>query len=103
MTRKSIPRGAATREQPFAWRCNRKHVARYRQAEHIIALFGGPALLADAIGVDVSTVYRWTMPGESRPDGIIPRGAAARISACARHRGGLLSAEDWALKPRAEA
>lgn len=103
MKRRPIPRGPSSRDFPLAWRPNRKHRARYRQAEHIIALFGGPALLADAIGVDVSTVYRWTMPGESRPDGIIPRGAAALISECARNRGVLLSADDWALKPRAEA
>ena len=69
------------------------------QAERIIAKFDGHANLAEAIGVDRTTVYKWTYPITSGgSDGIIPGPSLRKILKVARAHGVLLTDDD--ISPR---
>jgi hypothetical protein len=65
------------------------------QAEAVIALFGGAAILAAAVGKNESTVYRWTYSAaDGGTDGIIPARALRAVLAAAAQRGILITAAD---------
>jgi hypothetical protein len=57
-------------------------------AERIIELCGGPVVVAEICGTDISTVYRWTYPLErGGTGGTVPAGRHQRLLSGARLRG----------------
>lgn len=65
------------------------------QAERVIAKFGGVGPLAEAIGRNPSTVYKWTYPRtEGGTDGLIPASSLRRVLKAAREHGIFISATD---------
>lgn len=72
---------------------------RRSQAERVIAKFNGHSALAAAIGIDRTTVYKWTYPiAKGGTDGIIPGPALRKIMAAARAHGVLLTDDDVSPK-----
>lgn len=78
----------------------------HKQAARIMARFGGPAALAEALQQlpnpkhhrERTVVYKWLYPRErGGADGLIPHQAIAAIALAARMQGIFLTAEDWAL------
>lgn len=68
------------------------------QANRIIEKFGGAPRLAKAIGVGVSTIYKWTYPAERKGcDGFIPRKHHERIKEAADFMDINLTEEDWKI------
>ena len=67
----------------------------YNQAQKIIDKFGGPYILADALGVAPSTVYRWTYGRDAGTDGVIPSVSVPKIQRAARIHGIVLTPQDW--------
>ena len=65
------------------------------QAERIISKFGGIGKLAEAIGRDVSSIYRWTYERPIGTGGLIPLAAIPLIKDAAERLGIELTAEDW--------
>lgn len=68
------------------------------QAERIIARFGGTGKLAEAIGRDTSSIYRWTYVRNAASvgtGGLIPLAAIPLIKDAAERLGIELTAEDW--------
>lgn len=67
----------------------------YRQAEKIIAKFGGEARMASLIGVTRISIYRWQYRRPYGSDGLIPSPQIDRIKEIARLEGIVLLKEDW--------
>jgi len=57
-------------------------------AERVIQKFGGRQKVAEALGIDISRVYRWTYPRErGGTDGRIPLRQVAKLHKVAAERG----------------
>lgn len=66
------------------------------QAERIIAKFGNANVLAEAIGYERSTVYRWTYPKKKGgTGGFIPTRAQRHVRYAAKRLGIKLTPSDW--------
>jgi hypothetical protein len=68
---------------------------RYDQAAKISARFGGEALLAKALGVARTTIYRWQYQPPVGTDGLVPSSAVKRVLAAARREGIVIRWQDW--------
>ena len=69
------------------------------QADRIIRKFGGARKLAKLLGVDNSTVYKWTYSVKRKgTGGHIPAVALKRVIALARPNGILLTQTDLSLE-----
>ena len=64
----------------------------YDQADKIIRRFGGVAALAEALGVQRITVYRWR---GRNAEGLIPTKQIDKIKKVARLHGIMLTPSDW--------
>ena len=73
------------------------NVARMRQvAHHVIEKCGGPRVVAEMAGVDITVVYRWRFPPERNgTGGIIPARHHQTILDAARARGIDLKPSDF--------
>lgn len=68
-----------------------------KQAERIIAKFGGPRRLASAIDCKPAAVYRWTYArARGGTDGYLPNTVKDRVKNAADLLGIEITAEDWA-------
>ena len=67
----------------------------YNQASKIIARFGSEAKLAELIGINRISAYRWNYRRPYGSDGLIPTFQIEKIKAVARLEGILLRPEDW--------
>lgn len=68
-----------------------------QQAKKILAKFGGPAAAAKALGLQRSTVYRWTWGKPEGTGGYIPVSAIPLVRRTARLHGILLTNDDWGV------
>jgi hypothetical protein len=67
-----------------------------RQAETIIAKFGNADALAEAAGLDRTTVYRWSYAkNRGGTGGFIPTRSQRKVRMAARKLGITLTAQDW--------
>lgn len=74
----------------------------FKQAEKIIAKFGGPAKMAAALECDVSAIYKWTYSKEKGgTDGLIPSSSMPVVLNAADVLGIELTPHD--LDPREDA
>lgn len=74
----------------------------FKQAEKIIAKFGGPAKIAAALECDVSAVYKWTYPKDKGgTDGLIPSSSMPIVLHAADVMGIDITPQD--LDPREDA
>lgn len=73
-------------------------------AAHVIAKVGGVDAVASALGLNVSTVHRWTYPKErGGTGGTVPTKHQRELLAVARERGIDLSPADFFDPPAAAA
>lgn len=67
----------------------------YRQAQKIVAKFGGESAIARALNISRITAYRWSYARPYGSDGLIPSSMIDKIRQIARIEGILLTAADW--------
>lgn len=68
-----------------------------QQAKKILDKFGGPAAAAKVLGLQRSTVYRWTWGKPAGTGGYIPVSAIPLVRRAARLHGILLTNDDWGV------
>ena len=68
-----------------------------QQAKKILDKFGGPAAAAKVLGLQRSTVYRWTWGKPEGTGGYIPVSAIPLVRRTARLHGILLTNDDWGV------
>jgi hypothetical protein len=67
----------------------------FNQAIKVMTRFGGEAAMAEAIGVNITTVYSWLYPPPRGTNGLIPAPQIEPIKKAARIHGIVLTAHDW--------
>lgn len=67
----------------------------YNQASKIVARFGGEVRLADCLGINRISVYRWSYSRPYGSDGLIPSRMVAAVQRAARIEGIVLTDQDW--------
>lgn len=68
----------------------------HKQADKILKKLGGPRRVAVGIGVDPTTVYKWTYEKDrGGTGGIIPSASVAKVQKLSVVMGVELTAEDW--------
>lgn len=70
----------------------------YTQASKIIARFGGEKHIAEALGINRITVYRWTYAAPYGTDGLVPAPRIDRIKTVAREQGVFIHDDDWVVE-----
>lgn len=68
-------------------------------AQLVIDRFGGAKAVADALGIHIAQVYRWSTIGKRRPSGVIPSHYQTQLLQVAAERGVVLEASELVLLP----
>lgn len=67
----------------------------YRQAQKIVAKFGGEARFAAAVGISRITAYRYSYSRPYGTDGLVPGHMVDKVTRAARLHGIVLTQVDW--------